>query len=77
MVKAQAKGLYKVPWRSLVLAVAGILYFLNPIDLIPDFIIGTGLLDDASVMLFVLRSLQKDITAYEAWEKQQSPDQTP
>ena len=37
MVAAWSSGKYRpLPWKSLVLALAGILYFLNPIDISPD-----------------------------------------
>lgn len=59
-----------VPWASLVTATAAILYFLNPFDLVPDFLIGAGLLDDATVIAVALRSLRGDLRAFQAWERQ-------
>ncbi len=47
----------RVPVRSklLLLALAG--YLVLPVDLIPDFLPGVGQLDDAFVVVFVLRAI--------------------
>jgi uncharacterized membrane protein YkvA (DUF1232 family) len=75
MVKCWSKGQYAVPWKVLITAVAAILYFLNPLDLIPDFIIGTGLLDDASVIAFALNIIRKDVDEFKKWENSASASQ--
>ena len=70
MVKAYLKGDYKkIPWTSLVMALAGALYFVNPLDFIPDFIVGAGLLDDATVIAFCLRSMRGDLQTFLSWEQ--------
>ncbi len=69
MVKSWAKGAYKVSWSTIVAALAALLYFVNPLDVIPDFIIGAGFLDDASVLAFVMKQIQGDIKTYLEWEK--------
>lgn len=43
-----------VPLLYKLIPVAALLYFISPIDLIPDLIIGPGQLDDAAVILFAL-----------------------
>lgn len=58
----------QVPWRALVMAVAGLIYFVNPFDLAPDFIPIVGYLDDATVLAFVIRSVQKEIERFRQWE---------
>jgi uncharacterized membrane protein YkvA (DUF1232 family)/transcriptional regulator with XRE-family HTH domain len=40
---------------------ASLLYFINPIDLIPDFIIGGGYTDDAIVTAFIFLKLSKNL----------------
>lgn len=37
-------------------------YFICPIDLIPDIMIGTGFLDDASILMFALTTISCSIT---------------
>ncbi len=43
---------------------AALLYFINPIDLIPDFIVGGGYTDDAAVAGFVFLKLSKILLSY-------------
>lgn len=72
MVKNYIAGRYRVvPWKSIVLLVAGLIYFITPIDLIPDFIPALGLVDDISMIAFIYRSLRNDIDDYLLWEKEQ------
>lgn len=70
LVRAYARGDYRrLPWRSLTMIVGGLLYFVAPLDLIPDVILGTGFLDDAAVVAFVLRSLRGDLDRFAEWEE--------
>jgi uncharacterized membrane protein YkvA (DUF1232 family) len=67
-VKAWVKGEYReVPTRSVFWAIFAILYFLSPIDLIPDFLPG-GYLDDIAVITFVLKKIRADLDKFIAWE---------
>ena len=71
MVNAwKAKKYTKLPWNSIIYACAAILYFVNPFDVIPDFIPISGLLDDITIITFVINSIKKDIEKFKAWEKQ-------
>jgi len=50
-VRDYAQGTYrKVPYRTMAVIAAALLYVLNPFDLIPDALPGVGLLDDATVV---------------------------
>ena len=70
LVKAYAQGEYKtIPWKSLLLVVAAILYFINPIDLIPDLLPVLGLTDDFAILLMVYKSVGSDIENFLEWEK--------
>jgi uncharacterized membrane protein YkvA (DUF1232 family) len=74
MVKSYISGRYRVmPWKSIVLLVAGLIYFITPLDLIPDFIPALGLVDDVSMIAFIYRSLKQDIDEYLLWEKDNFP----
>jgi len=73
MIRAWASGKYTVvPWKSLLMAIAAVLYFVNPFDLVPDFLPLTGLVDDVAVLAYVLRSLQKDLTRFRDWQQAQA-----
>ena len=69
MLRAWATGNYKLlPWKSLSLIIGTVIYFLNPIDAIPDFIPGLGFLDDAFIIGWVLRMIRRDVAAFREWE---------
>lgn len=72
LVKAYAMGHYReVPWKTLLLIVAAIVYFVNPLDLVPDIIPLTGLTDDFAVLLWVYNSVSNEINKFLNWEKNQ------
>lgn len=69
-LKSWKSGAYPhFPKKSLVMIVAAILYFLAPIDLIPDFLLGFGIIDDAAVLAFVVKRLGKDLEQFEKWKE--------
>lgn len=57
-----------VPRRTLVAAAAGLIYFLNPLDMLPDFLPVLGLADDAAVLAWIIHQVRRDLDAYRAWE---------
>jgi uncharacterized membrane protein YkvA (DUF1232 family) len=75
LVAAMARGSYrKMPWTSTVMVIGALLYFVNPLDMVPDFILGAGLVDDVAVIAFVLNALRGDLDAFRSWEQQGSGD---
>ncbi|MEO5895451.1 MAG: YkvA family protein, partial [Vicinamibacterales bacterium] len=69
LLRAYASGEYRnVPAKSLVLIVAGILYFVLPIDVIPDFLVGVGFLDDAAVLAWVFNTVRTVLDDFAGWE---------
>ena len=76
LLKAWKKGQYKeVPWRTILYAATAICYFVNPIDLIPDFIPITGFLDDITIITFVINSLKEDLNRFLAWEEKNESEE--
>jgi uncharacterized membrane protein YkvA (DUF1232 family) len=70
MIKAYVSGDYKIiPWASIVKMIAVLLYFVSPLDLIPDFIPVLGLSDDFALIMWLFSSLADDFENFEAWEK--------
>lgn len=69
LVKDYINGTYKdIPKKSIVAIVAGILYFLSPADLIPDFLLGFGLIDDVFIIGLVIKQVKKDLENYQDWK---------
>jgi uncharacterized membrane protein YkvA (DUF1232 family) len=72
MVRAYASGEYRnISWKSLVSIVAVLIYFVSPIDLIPDFLPVIGISDDVALVLWLLKSLGDEVDKFSAWEKQE------
>ena len=58
-------GTYRdLPWRSVAIVSAGLLYSVSPADLIPEFVPFIGALDDMVVMAFATRWVERDLRAY-------------
>ncbi len=56
--------------KSTYLMIAGALaYVVFPIDIIPDFILGVGFLDDAFVIGIVMKKLSDEIAKYKSFKK--------
>jgi uncharacterized membrane protein YkvA (DUF1232 family) len=70
LIRAYAKGEYRqVSWKSMVVAVGAVLYIVSPIDVIPDFLVGAGFLDDAGVLAFAYRKVHKEVEEFLEWER--------
>lgn len=69
MTQAWRKGEYKdISYTSIFLSVAILLYFISPIDLVPDFIPVIGGLDDVLLLGYLLKILRKETTRFLEWE---------
>lgn len=70
LLKAQVTGKYRVKsLRFLLILIAAVIYFINPIDLIPDFIVGFGLTDDLAILTWVYQAAAEELHAFDDWEK--------
>jgi uncharacterized membrane protein YkvA (DUF1232 family) len=49
----------RVPWLAKLVAIAGVVYLLSPVDWLPDWLGGLGLLDDVAVLYLTYRLLVK------------------
>jgi uncharacterized membrane protein YkvA (DUF1232 family) len=68
MIRSWLTGRYALPAATLLSAVAALLYFVDPIDLIPDSVPVLGYLDDAAVIAAVVRLNLSQISRFRAWE---------
>ncbi|HLT08514.1 MAG TPA: YkvA family protein [Cyclobacteriaceae bacterium] len=70
MLKAYYTKEYRgVSTRTLGLLVLGVLYFVLPVDFIPDFIPVVGYIDDITVIMAIFKSLNTDIEKFLEWER--------
>jgi uncharacterized membrane protein YkvA (DUF1232 family) len=58
-----------VPLGSIIAIVSALIYFLSPIDLLPDSIPVLGYVDDAAVFAFVWKMVADDIEEYRKWQE--------
>lgn len=73
LVRAYAQGNYREISRSdLVLVVAALIYFVSPLDLIPDALGPLGLSDDAVVLSFVISFVKTELDDFRQWEESRS-----
>jgi uncharacterized membrane protein YkvA (DUF1232 family) len=71
MLKAYANGQYKeIPWKTVLRVIAVLIYFVSPLDFIPDMLPIIGLTDDIALIFWLYGSIQSDIEAFKIWENQ-------
>lgn len=70
LIRDYWRGVYRnVSVWSIVVFSFAIIYILDPIDIIPDFNIGLGQIDDAAVLVLCLNFLEKDLYKYKEWKE--------
>jgi len=69
------RGEYRrIDSRALLAVVAALLYFVTPLDAIPDWLLGVGLVDDLAVLAWVMRTWQEELATFEQWRASQAPE---
>lgn len=71
MIKAHFRGDHKMEITTLGLIVLALVYFISPIDLIPDFLGFFGFADDLSVVLAVYAKVRDEVERFLEWERTQ------
>ncbi len=70
MLGDYASGNYRqIPWRAVSAVVFSLLYFLNPLDLIPEAIPVVGVIDDAAVLGLCFRMIGFELDIYRMWKE--------
>ncbi|CAN7166815.1 YkvA family protein [Pseudomonas sp. LjRoot71] len=68
------RGEYRaIDTQALLAVMAALLYFVTPIDGIPDWLFGIGLVDDLAVLAWVMRTWRNELAAFEQWRAAQAP----
>ncbi len=69
LIRATLNGSYPFfSKKKLVLAFGVLIYFLNPFDAIPDFILPGGLVDDSLLFLWLAQNLRSELNAFLRFE---------
>jgi uncharacterized membrane protein YkvA (DUF1232 family) len=70
LIKAYATGEYRqIELPNLLKVIAGFVYFVSPIDLIPDFLPYIGLSDDVALLMFIINSIDNELLKFQQWQK--------
>lgn len=77
MLRDYWQGNYReVPWKSIAAMAGALVYVMNPLDVIPDLILGFGFIDDAGVVALCLKMVESDLLRYAAWKQQKEDSWT-
>ena len=60
-----------VPYGTILAVLSALIYFLSPIDIIPDFIPLAGFLDDMAVVGLCMNMVKTDIETFDKWRQSQ------
>ena len=70
MMRAYIKKQYtEISKATILAAIAGLIYVVNPMDVVPEYIIGFGIVDDAAVIGIILQAMHMDLNKYKKWQK--------
>ncbi|MDN3234726.1 DUF1232 domain-containing protein [Pseudomonas sp. WAC2] len=66
------RGEYRgISRQALLSVVAALAYFLSPVDLIPDWMLTFGFIDDLAVLAWVSKTWQSELDTFRAWRDAQ------
>lgn len=73
LLKAYARGEYRaVPWKTLTRIIAVLVYFLSPIDVIPDLLPIIGFTDDIALVLWLFNAVADDLDMFRRWDAERN-----
>jgi uncharacterized membrane protein YkvA (DUF1232 family) len=56
--------------RAIIALVAALIYFVNPFDVLFDWLPGIGLLDDIAIITYVIGVFNREIEKFMVWESE-------
>ena len=62
---------------NFLLAVAALIYVVSPLDLVPDFLIVLGLLDDVAIVGWAMSRLKTEVDKYQAFVTKKAAAEPP
>lgn len=65
----RTKKYTKLPFKTIAAILGALIYFVSPLDIIPDFIPFLGAIDDVAVISFCLKMIKDDLNAYLLWKE--------
>lgn len=71
MVRAIITGRYKMPWGVFIWLVVFVIYFVSPVDALPDVLPLLGFADDGAFLIFVLLLLHNELNKFNQLQEKQ------
>ena len=69
LIKAWLKGDYHdISKKTIIIIVTTVIYFVSPIDLVPDFIVGLGMFDDVALIGFTAKQISTELDRFKTWK---------
>lgn len=59
----------KIPWASVGILVAALVYLITPVDVIPDALGALGFVDDVAVISTAVETVRNELDRFRHWEK--------
>lgn len=64
MLRAVCNGSYRMSFLTTVVMIVSLIYIISPIDIVPDFILFFGWIDDGVVLYLLLKRLNMETQRY-------------
>lgn len=78
LLKAWALRQYqRVPWTPLLLVTGAVVYFVLPVDVVPDVLMGIGFIDDVAVISATVRAVRDELDRFRMWEARRETPSVP
>ncbi len=69
LLRFYASGEYRqIEIGNVVKIIAGFIYFIAPIDLIPDFLPFIGFSDDVALFVYLMKSIDDELQKFDQWK---------
>ena len=68
MILAVKDGEFKLEKKELIIAFIALAYVVSPLDLIPDFILLFGFMDDAMIVSYAVKLLSDAVNRFDKWK---------
>jgi len=68
MLKAWVLREYDAPWKLVTTVGAVFVYFIMPLDAIPDILLGFGYIDDLAIFAWAVKRMRTQIDNFKMWE---------
>lgn len=64
----------QVSWTPLLFIVGALIYFVAPVDVIPDTLGALGFVDDVTVITTVVERIRNELNQFRTWERNRLPE---